>query len=131
MVIDSSAVLAILFGEPEARALTIAIDGDGTRLISAPTLLECSIVLTARYGDAGLRELDLLVHRAALDAVPFDGEHYEIARNAYRRFGKGRHPASLNYGDCMSYALAASTAEPMLFVGEDFVQTDIQAVAWR
>ena len=131
MVIDSSALLAILFGEPEARALTTAVNADGTRLISAPTLLECSIVLAARYGDAGLRELDLFVHRATLDIVPFDGEHYEIARNAYRRFGKGQHPAGLNYGDCMTYALAASAAEPILFVGNDFTRTDLPVVAWH
>jgi ribonuclease VapC len=131
MVIDSSAVLAILGGEAPAQALAVALDADKTRLISAPTLLECSIVLAARHGDAGLRELDLLVHRAAFDVVPFDEDHYEIARNAYRRFGKGRHAAGLNYGDCMTYALAASTAEPVLFVGDDFSRTDLAAVSWR
>jgi ribonuclease VapC len=131
MVIDSSAVLAILFGEPVAKPLATAMNADATRLVSAPGLLECSIVLVARYGDAALRELDLLVHRAALDIVPFDGEHYEIARNAFRRFGKGRHRAGLNYGDCMTYALAASTAEPVLFVGEDFARTDLPAVPWQ
>lgn len=131
MVIDSSAVLAILFGAPEAKALTISINADATRLISAPTLLECSLVLYARHGDPGLRELDLLAHHAALDVVPFDVEHYEIARNAYRRFGKGRHPAGLNYGGCMTYALAASTAEPILFIGGDFTRTDLTAVSWQ
>ncbi len=131
MVIDSSAVLAILCGEPEAPALTVALAADPSRLISAPTLLECSIVLAARFGDAGVRELDLLVQRAGLDVVPFDTAHYEIAHNAYRRFGKGRHPAGLNYGDCMTYALAASTAEPVLFVSNDFAATDLAAAPWR
>lgn len=131
MVIDSSAILAILRGEPEAPALAAALAADPSRLISAPTLLECSIVLAARFGDAGLRELDLLVHRAGLDIVPFDAAHCEVARDAYRRFGKGRHPAGLNYGDCMTYALAASTAEPVLFVGNDFAATDLAPAPWR
>lgn len=131
MVIDSSAVLAILRGEPEAQELGQALAADPLRLIAAPTLLECAIVLTSRHGDAGVRELDLLVHRAGLDTVPFDSDHYAAALDAYRRFGKGRHPAALNCVDCMSYALAASTGEPLLFIGDDFGRTDVAAVEWR
>lgn len=131
MVIDSSAVLAILLAEPAAQALANAINDDPTRLIAAPTLLECAIVSAARFGDPGLRELDLLMHRAGVDVVPFDVEHCDLARNAYRRFGKGRHPAGLNFGDCMAYALAAGTGEPLLFVGDGFPLTGIPAAAWR
>lgn len=82
------------------------------------------MVMQARYGDAGERELDLLMHRLKVDVVPVTAEHAELARRAFRRFGKGRHPAGLNYGDCFTYALAVALQEPVLFKGNDFSQTD-------
>jgi ribonuclease VapC len=97
-----------------------------TRLISAANALETGIVLEARRGEAAGREFDLFVVRANLDLVPVDGEQVEIARSAWRRYGKGRHPAALNFGDCFAYALAKSSGETLLAKGTDFVQTDIE-----
>lgn len=125
MVIDTSALAAILFDEPERRRFNELVEADPTRLISAATLLESSIVVEGRSGEAGGRELDLLVHRANLEIVPVDGDQVEIARAAYRRFGRGNHPAALNFGDCFTYALARSTGEPLLFKGDDFARTDL------
>jgi len=126
MVIDSSALLAILLDEPERRTLTEAIEADPRRLVSAATLLESAIVIESRRGEAAGRELDLLVHRAEIACVPVDGEQVQVARVAWRRYGKGRHPAGLSFGDCFSYALARVTGEPLLFRGEDFARTDVE-----
>ena len=125
MVIDTSAIAAILFDEPSAPALESAIGDDPVRLISAATLLELGIVIEHRLGELGGRELDLLIHRAKVEVVAFNAEHAELARAAWRKYGKGRHRAGLNYGDCFSYALSISTGEPLLFVGSDFTHTDI------
>jgi ribonuclease VapC len=126
MVIDTSAVVAILQSEQEAPRLTAALDADPVRRISAATLVETGIVMLSRYGEHGEREVDLLVQRAAIDVIPVSPEHAELARGAYRQYGKGRHSAGLNLGDCFSYALAASLDEPLLFVGNDFSKTDIR-----
>jgi ribonuclease VapC len=128
MVLDSSAVLAVLFDEPGRRALTVSIERDPRRLMSAGNVLESALVAEARRGEPAGRELDLLLHRAEIQVVPFDSEHVELARSAWRRYGKGRHPAALNFGDCFAYALAAASGEPLLFTGEDFRATDITAV---
>ena len=128
MVIDTSALLAILFDEPLASEVEAAIEADPVRLLSAGSALETMIVIDARYGEPGGRELDLLIHRARLDVVPFDVEQVEAARRAHHRFGKGRHRAGLNFGDCFAYALARTSAEPLLFVGEDFSSTDVESV---
>ncbi len=130
MVIDTSALIALLGMEPEAARLAAAIEADGTRLISAASLLEAAVVIESRYGPDGGRELDLLIAKAGLSVEPFTAQQAEIAREAYRRFGKGRHPASLNFGDCFSYALARVTGEPLLFKGTDFPQTDVAVVAY-
>ncbi len=130
MVIDTSALIAVLLGEAEAERLARAIAADPRRLMSAFTLLETSIVIEARKGEPGGRELDLLLHRAAVDVVPLIPEHGEAARQAWRRFGRGRHPAGLNLGDCCAYALAQHAGEPLLFKGDDFSQTDIAAVQY-
>lgn len=128
MVIDTSAILAILFEEVEASVIAEQISKDTKRLLSAGTALEVMIVIEARKGEAGGRELDLLLHRAKVDVVPFDSEQAEIARSAWRHYGKGNHPAGLNFGDCFAYALAKISGEPLLFKGNDFNQTDIQLV---
>ncbi|KGM34981.1 type II toxin-antitoxin system VapC family toxin [Inquilinus limosus] len=125
MVIDTSAILAILLDEPEAADLERRIAADPIRLISAATALEAAIVIEARLGDAGGREFDLWLHRLNAETVPVDGEQADMARRAWRRFGKGRHPAGLIYGDCFSYALAATRGEPLLFKGDDFSRTDL------
>lgn len=125
MVIDTSALVAILFNEPDAHRFRVAVERAQRRRISAASLLETAIVIEARYGDAGGREFDLLVHKAALEVVPVDAEQAEVARHAWREFGKGRHAAGLNYGDCFAYALAIVLAEPLLFKGTDFARTDV------
>jgi ribonuclease VapC len=125
MVIDTSAIVAIALNEPEALEFEGKIIGDPIRLISAATVLEAAIVIEARLGEAGGRELDLWLHKARTEIVPVDGPQVEIARRAWRRYGKGKHPAGLNYGDCFSYALASIRGEPLLFKGSDFGKTDI------
>jgi len=125
MVIDTSAVVAILLNEPDADRFADAIEAAAPRLMSAATLLEASIVIETRKGESGGRELDLLVYRAGVEIVPVDQEQTEIARIAWRRFGKGRHPAALNYGDCFAYALAKVTGSRLLYKGDDFSRTDL------
>ena len=130
MVIDTSALIALLGMEPEAARLAAAIEADGTRLMSAASVLEAAVVIESRYGPDGGRELDLLVAKAGLSVEPVTAQQAEIAREAWLRFGKGRHPANLNFGDCFSYALARVTGEPLLFKGTDFPQTDVAVVAY-
>ena len=128
MVINSSALVAVLLGEPAAAAMAAAIAAGSPRLLSAANLLETSIVIENRKGEVGGRELDLLLYRSGIEVVAFDPEQAEIARVAWRRFGKGRHPAGLNYGDCFACALAKQRRLPLLFRGSNFAQTDIEAV---
>ncbi len=125
MVLDTSAVVAILFDEPERRAFTEAIEAEPRRLISAASVLESALLVEARRGEMGGRELDLFIHRAGIGTVPVDADQVEIARRAWRRYGKGRHRAALDFGDCFAYALAAASGEPLLFKGEDFARTDL------
>ncbi len=128
MVLDTSAVLAVMFDEPAAPSIEAAIENDPIRLMAAPSALEAAIVVEVRYGEAGGRELDLLMHKAGIELVPFDGKQMELARHAFRHFGKGRHAAGLNFGDCFAYALSRHSGEPLLFVGDDFSETDISVV---
>jgi ribonuclease VapC len=125
MVIDTSALLAVLFNEPEAEAIARALSSDPRRLASAFTVLQTGIVVEARKGEVGGRELDLLLHRIGLECVPLTASHAEVARDAWRRFGRGRHSANLSIGDCCAYALARISGEPLLFKGEDFARTDV------
>lgn len=127
MVIDTSALIAILLDEPDRRRFTRAVADEPVRVISAATLVEAGLVVEAKLGEAGGRELDLLLHRAGVEVVAVDEEQATLARAAWRRFGKGRHVAGLNYGDCFSYALAVRRDEPLLFKGEDFAATDVRA----
>jgi len=126
MVIDTSAILAIFLAEPERAQLLELITQAETRLISAVNVFETGIVLEARRGEAAGREFDLFLSRAKLDVVPVDAEQVETARVAWRKYGKGRHPAALNFGDCFAYALAKILGEPLLAKGADFVRTDIE-----
>jgi ribonuclease VapC len=125
MVIDTSALIAILANEPEAELFEAAIDTDPIRLVSAASVLEAAIVAGARYGDIGGRELDLLLYKAAIQIVAVTPDQLDAGRHAFSQYGKGRHPAALNFGDCFSYALAKTAGEPLLFKGNDFPQTDI------
>jgi ribonuclease VapC len=128
MVVDTSALAAILFDEPERAALLDEVAGANRRLISAGTLIESAVVIEARRGEVAGRELDLFLHRAKVRTVPVDDEQVEVARDAWRRYGKGRHPAGLNLGDLFAYALARTTGEPLLYKGDDFARTDLGGV---
>ena len=125
MVIDSSALVAILFGEADADHFSSSIDSDPTRLMSAASILEVSLVIENGLGAAGEREVDILLHRAGIEIIAFNLEQLKLARHAFRKYGKGRHPAGLNFGDCFSYALSRTSGEPLLFKGDDFSKTDV------
>jgi ribonuclease VapC len=127
MVIDTSALVAMLTDEPDAEIFEASVEADPVRAMSTVSYLETAIVIESRFGDPGGRELDLWLHRAAMDLVAVDADQAEAAREAYRRYGKGRHRAGLNYGDCFSYALAKVSGQPLLFKGDDFGHTDIVA----
>jgi ribonuclease VapC len=128
MVLDTSALLALLLDEPEAESFRSALEHDESRLVSAATLLEAGVVIEARKGEAAGRELDLLISKAAIEIVPVDADQAAEARRAWRRFGKGRHAANLNYGDLFSYALSRTSGEALLYKGEDFTRTDVARV---
>jgi len=125
MVIDTSAIVAILLAEPNARLLVAAIELTQTRLVSVATVLESSLVLLGRFGEAGEAQLDVFLRDIRATIVPVNEHHLLLARDAARTYGRGRHRAGLNYGDCFSYALSVSSGEPLLFVGDDFTHTDV------
>lgn len=129
MVIDTSAVLAIFFAEPERKQFLDLILQSSKRLISAASVLESGIVLESKRGESAGREFDLFIVRANIEVVPVDAEQIEAARSGWRRFGKGRNPAGLNYGDCFTYGLARISGEPVLAKGHDFSRTDVQLCA--
>ena len=128
MVIDSSALVAILLGQPDRVRLQGAIEGDAVRLVSAVTKLESGMVMAGRLGEQGAIELQNLLTWIGATIVPFDERQADIARDAFLRYGKGRHKAGLNFGDCAAYALAIAEAEPLLFKGTDFAATDVECV---
>ena len=127
MIIDTSAVLAILFQEPDAERYARTISTASSRRMSAATLLEITIVLEKRSGPSAGYELDTFLEESDITLEPVTPEQGQAARRAWRRFGKGNHPAGLNFGDCFAYALAEAKREPLLFKGEDFAMTDIRA----
>lgn len=125
MVIDTSAILAIFLGEPERQAFLELLRQANRRLLSAGNALETAIVLEARRGASVIRELDLFIYRTRVDIVSVDAEQVEVARVAWRMYGKSHHPAGLNFGDCFAYALARTSGEALLAKGTDFSRTDI------
>lgn len=129
MVIDSSGLIAILRGEAEGPAFLQAITAAPRRLMSAVTKLEAGMVAIGRGDPGGADDLDALIGELRVTIIPFDEQQADIAREAFVRFGKGRHRAGLNFGDCASYALAILEAEPLLFKGTDFGSTDVEVAA--
>jgi len=125
MVIDTSTIVAILQNEPERRKFNEAIEASETRSLSTASFVECSMILESRFGPDAVRDLDLFIAKAQITREPVDTEQAELARRAFREYGKGRHPAGLNFGDCFSYALARSLDQQLLFKGHDFFKTDI------
>ena len=128
IVIDSSAILAILNDEAESNNFIALIEREETCLLSAVSFVEVSIVLEARKGYEGVRDFDLFATAAGITVTEVDMEQAEIARAAFRQFGKGRHAANLNFGDCFSYALAKVMGLPLLCKGDDFSKTDLERV---
>jgi ribonuclease VapC len=125
MVIDTSALLAILLDEPERRTFTQAIEASERRTMSTATFVEASIVIETRHGPEGLRDLDLLITKARITLTPVDAEQANTARRAFSHYGKGRHRAGLNFGDCFAYALAKALGDVLLYKGTDFSETDV------
>ena len=128
MVVDTSAVAAIVFGEPDADLYKQALGTARDPVMSVVTFVECAMVLESRIGPAGGTALDRLVSGIPIDIVAVDRDQADVARLCFRQFGRGRHPAALNFGDCFAYALAKTARRPLLFKGSDFSQTDIPAV---
>lgn len=128
MIIDCSALVAVLLREKGSERVLDALEtADATR-VGAPTLVETAMVLTGRLGDEGRTMLQSLLQEVNVDVLSFGDAHWRIAQSAFVRFGKGRHPAALNFGDCLTYATAYVAGEPLLCVGDDFAQTDLDLV---
>jgi ribonuclease VapC len=125
VILDSSALLAILLGEPERREFARKIAAAPLVGVGAPTLAETAIVLAAKRGETGPRQLAGLVERSAVVVVSFEAQHWREAAGAWLRFGRGRHPARLNLGDCLAYATARVAGRPLLCKGDDFAKTDL------
>lgn len=124
IVVDTSAIVAALTGEDARARVNDAIASATGCLMSAANYLECAIVLTARFGEDGVHDLRLYLHEAGIEVVSVDRDQADLALLGWLRFGKGRHPAGLNLGDCFAYALASLRGAPLLFVGDDFGRTD-------
>ena len=122
--------MAILLQEPAADRLIAVVEADRTRLVSAATVVEASLVILGRYGEAGEPQLDRLLRGIGAEVVPVGEEQVVLARDAALRFGRGRHAAALNFGDCFSYALSVARGEPLLFTGDDFARTDVEVCRW-
>jgi len=128
MIVDTSVIISIAFKEPGHNLLIEKLVTTEYLGIGTPTLVETGIVLTARLGNRGKTILARLLQELNITEIPFGEPHWKEAINAYERFGRGRHPAKLNFGDCLSYATAKVAGQPLLFVGEDFSQTDVDKV---
>ena len=129
MVIDTSALIAVLQDEPERGAFNEAIEAAERRAMSTASFVEASMVIETRYGPDGVRDLDLFIAKAGIELVAVDADQAHVARTAFRIYGKRRHPAGLDFGDCFAYALARSPDEPLLFKGNDFSLTDVATYA--
>ena len=127
MVIDTSAIVAMLRNEPEALRLERALVADPARLVPATCVLEARMVLVSRRGEHALAEIDLWLGTIEANTIPVDADLVDLATQAWLTYGKGRHSAAMNFADCLSYALAKRAKEPLLFIGNDFSQTDIEA----
>jgi ribonuclease VapC len=130
MIIDTSALVAVLDQEPEAERIVRILASSSERMLSAANLVEVGIVMQARRGDDGARDLDLLLAKLRIDIIAVTATQADIARKAFRRYGRGRHAANLNFGDCFAFALAKDKSLPLLFKGDDFRRTDVMVAAY-
>ena len=126
MILDTSVLIALLLGEPDAAEIAAVIDAEPLVGVGAPTLVETTIVLESRLGTDAETLLHALLDQAAAEVIPFDAIHWSVAVDAFRRYGKGRHPAALNLGDCLTYAVASRSGRTLLCKGGDFEQTDLR-----
>lgn len=125
MILDSSAIIALILGEADADRMRIGLARDVRRGVGAPTLFEAGLVLVSRFGATGGAALAAFLVGVGTSVVPFGERHWPVALDAWARFGRGRHPAALNFGDCLTYAVAKLSGEPLLCTGEDFAKTDL------
>ena len=125
MILDSSAIVAVMLAESGYPAILARMNSAQLLAVGAPTLVETALVLSARLGRDSRPELDAFLREADVEVIPFTADHYRTAVDAFLRFGKGRHPAALNFGDCLAYAVASLAGMPLLFVGDDFSRTDL------
>jgi ribonuclease VapC len=125
VILDSSAIVSILFGEPATASLLQRMADASILAVSAPTVLESTMVLSRSFKGDARAVVNEFLREFQIEVIPFSREHCDVAVDAFHRFGKGRHPASLNFGDCMSYAAARLSGLPLLFTGDDFLKTDI------
>jgi ribonuclease VapC len=130
MIIDTSALITILEQEPEAERLVRTIAQASERMLSAANLVETGIVMQVRRGDEAARDLDLLLAKLGIEIIPVSARQAGLARKAFQRFGRGRHPARLNFSDCFAYALAKDSSRALLFKGQDFAQTDVTVAVY-
>jgi ribonuclease VapC len=130
MIIDTSALVAVLDQEPEAERIVRTLVSAPERMLSAANLVEVGIVMQARHGDDGARDLDLLLAKLRVEIAAVTASQAAIARKAFRRYGRGRHAANLNFGDCFAYALAEDKSAPLLFKGNDFGHTDVKRASY-
>jgi ribonuclease VapC len=128
LILDSSALVAVLLKEPDHERVIERLAENPAAGVGAPTLVETGIVLGARLAARGQTLLGRFVQANELEVLPCEEEHWTLAVQAFLRFGKGRHPAALNFGDCLTYATARASGEPLLCVGEDFAKTDLELV---
>jgi len=128
MIVDTSAIVAVVLRESGFQAVVECLEGDDPLAVGAPTLTEASLVLSARLDRDARPKIARLLQEYEIAVVPFAAAHWDEATEAFMRFGKGRHPAGLNYGDCMSYAVAKLADQPLLCLGRDFAQTDLVLV---
>jgi ribonuclease VapC len=127
LILDTSAIIAAIRGESDSDRVLAAIESASEIGVGTPTALECSMVLIGKYGVVGRLMLSRFLEENSVISIPFDDRHWSLATEAHVRYGKGRHPARLNYGDCMTYATAKVADAPLLFVGNDFSRTDVAA----
>ena len=125
MILDSSAIIAIVLREPGWEALVAKLGAGDVAGVGAPTLVEASLVLTNRMGKHGGAMVSRFLHQSGITVVPFGEHHWRVAVEAHTKFGKGRHAAALNFGDCLTYAVAKLAAQPLLCLGDDFARTDL------
>lgn len=127
MILDASAILAVLLKEPGCEEILQRLSNAPVLAAGAPTLVETAMVLCARLRRDARALLNEFLREAEVEVIPFTRDHFEVAVDAFTRYGKGRHPAALNFGDCLTYAVARISGLPLLFTGDDFLQTDLSA----